>query len=122
MIYIHEAHPNDGWQVPKNIEDGWILNEPATWDERKKVAENFLAKTKLSIPTLIDDMDNKADNNYKAWPDRVYVIGIDGKIIYKGGQGPQEFKPLEIVPFLDTASAVKLSRASAIIWGFIKRS
>ncbi len=38
----------------------------------------------------MDDAVNKA---YSAWPDRIYVIGVDGKIALMGGQGPRGFAP-----------------------------
>jgi type I thyroxine 5'-deiodinase len=50
---------------------------------------------KLSIPFLIDDMEDTANKAYSAWPDRIYIVGKDGKIAYKGSPGPQGFKPDE---------------------------
>jgi len=120
LIYIREAHPNDGWQVPQNLQDGWVVNEPKTWEERRKLAQDFLDRVKLSLPTLIDNMDNKADSDYKAWPDRVYVVGIDGKIIFKGGEGPKGFKPLEIATVFETMTNVKPLIRAIFFWGKLK--
>lgn len=53
------------------------------------------AKLKISLPCLIDKIDNKVGEAYAGWPDRLYVIGKDGKIVYKGGPGPRGFKPAE---------------------------
>ena len=116
LIYIREAHPNDAWQVPQNIQDGWVINEPKTWEERKKLAQDLLDRTNLSLPTLIDNMDNKVDDAYKAWPDRVYVVGIDGKIIFKGEEGPKGFKPLEIATVFDTTTRVGTLSKIATTW------
>jgi len=30
---------------------------------------------------------------YGAWPDRLYLVGKDGKIAMAGGRGPFDFKP-----------------------------
>ena len=38
-------------------------------------------------------MDNTAARAYKAWPDRLYVIGLDGRIALAGARGPWGFKP-----------------------------
>lgn len=121
LIYVREAHPADGWQVPQNIQDGWVILEPTTWEERRKAAQDMLERMELTIPTLIDNMDNKVDEVYKSWPDRVYVIGLDGKIIYKGGEGPWGFKPLEIEPLFATFTSVRTSNKTAISWGALKR-
>ncbi len=47
----------------------------------------------MSIPMLIDDIDNTAETAYTAWPDRLYVVDKSGRIAYKGGRGPFGFKP-----------------------------
>ena len=36
-------------------------------------------------------MDNATNHAYGAWPDRMYVIGTDGKITYGGEPGPWGF-------------------------------
>ena len=45
------------------------------------------------MPTLIDDMENSTDLAYSALPDRLYLVGADGKIAYKSGRGPMGFRP-----------------------------
>lgn len=50
---------------------------------------------KLSIPFLVDDLEDTASKAYAAWPDRIYIVGRDGRIAYKGGPGPRGFKPDE---------------------------
>ena len=65
--------------------------------ENAKVCVNAL---KLSVPTVIDRADNKVNAAYAGWPDRMYVVGIDGKIAYKGGPGPRGFKPGEVEAWL----------------------
>jgi hypothetical protein len=49
-----------------------------------------------SIPTLIDDMDNTANESYAGWPDRLYLIGQGGKVAFHGGRGPFGFLPDEL--------------------------
>ena len=46
-------------------------------------------------------MDNAVDKAYAAWPERLFVVGVDGKIAYAGGQGPFEFKTEELRQWLD---------------------
>ncbi len=51
---------------------------------------------KLGIPALVDKEDNKVNAAYAGWPDRLVVVGLDGKIAYMGHPGPQGFKPKEV--------------------------
>lgn len=48
------------------------------------------------------DIRNTANACYAAWPERLYVIGTDGRIAYKGGMGPFEFDTDELEQFLTT--------------------
>jgi len=101
VVYIREAHPNDGWQVEQNRRDKIILNDPKTLDERQKVARDFAAQFKVSIPICVDTLDDKVEKDYAGWPDRMYVVDAEGKVAYKGKPGPGGFKVNEVPPFLD---------------------
>ena len=68
--------------------------------ERAANAEICLTALKLSVPTVIDRDDNKVNAAYAGWPDRLYVVGADGKVAYKGGPGPGGFKPAEVEEWL----------------------
>jgi hypothetical protein len=63
---------------------------------RAENAEICVNALKLSVPTVIDREDNKVNRAYAGWPDRLYVVGKDGKVVYKGGPGPGGFKPDEV--------------------------
>ncbi len=101
MIYIREAHPTDGWQVPANEREKILVRQPTTAKERQKVAEDFLKQFKLTIPTLMDDIKNSTDLAYSGWPDRLYVVDAQGKVAYRGGPGPRGFQPSELPDVLD---------------------
>ncbi len=57
------------------------------------MAEACALHLDLSIPTLVDDMDNRTDRAYAALPDRLYLVGKDGRIAHKSAQGPFGFRP-----------------------------
>ncbi len=62
-----------------------------------------MAKLALqSIPALVDDMDDTANEAYAGWPDRLYLIGRDGKVAYHGGRGPFGFLPEELADAIET--------------------
>jgi len=41
-------------------------------------------------------MDDYVNHAYAGWPTRLYLVDLDGKIVYAGGQGPMGFKPAEL--------------------------
>ena len=101
MIYIREAHPSDGWQVPQNKKDGFELKDPTNDAEREEVARDFAKQFKLKLPVLLDTIDDKTEKAYAGWPDRLYVIDARGKLAYVGKPGPFGFQPKELPAVLD---------------------
>ncbi|MCH7591445.1 MAG: deiodinase [Planctomycetes bacterium] len=93
FVYIHEAHPKDGWQMSSNTENDVVFNRPKSFGERRGIAKKCSARLKLSMPVVVDTMDNRVDIQYAAWPERMFVVDRNGKIIYAGKQGPWGFKP-----------------------------
>lgn len=72
------------------------MREPTTFEERQEVARTCASRLKLSIPMLIDTMDNAVGQAYAAWPDRLYIVDVEGRIAYQGAPGPAGFRPLEM--------------------------
>ncbi len=93
MVYIREAHPSDGWQVAANERQGVVFSQPTSWEDRVKVVDKMCDALEISLPAIVDKLDDKVNQAYSAWPDRLYLVGKDGKIAYKGEQGPFGFKP-----------------------------
>src|SRR5581483_4019476 len=50
----------------------------------------------ITMPLLIDAMDDRVGHAYSGMPDRLYVIDREGRVAYKGGRGPFGFKPGEM--------------------------
>lgn len=96
LVYIREAHPTDGWQVKQNERENILVAQPKSLPEREQVAAQMCAKLKINLPTLIDGLDDKAAKDFSAWPDRLYLVGKDGAIAYKGAPGPGGFKPEDL--------------------------
>jgi hypothetical protein len=44
----------------------------------------------------VDDINDTVARAFEAFPDRMYIIGNDGRIAYKGGRGPREFDVAEM--------------------------
>jgi hypothetical protein len=100
VIYIREAHPTDGWQVPGNLKERVEYEQPQTYAARKNVASACVTNLNLTISTLVDSMDNAAERIYNAWPERLYVLSAEGRVVYQGARGPYGFDPDELECFL----------------------
>jgi Iodothyronine deiodinase len=59
------------------------------------------ARARLAMPTVVDRMDNAVASAYGGWPDRLYLIGRDGRIAYQGGEGPFGFEPAELAAAIE---------------------
>jgi hypothetical protein len=105
VVYIKEAHPEEGWILPENRRSGVAVHEPRTVEERLSVAETCATNLEMSMLTVVDDLDNAVASVYGGWPDRLYLIGQDGRIAYQGGEGPFGFKPDELRDALGHALA-----------------
>jgi hypothetical protein len=96
IVYIREAHPEDGWVLEENREDGIALRDPVSAAERAEVAATCAVRLTSSIPMVVDGPDDRVGRAYGGWPDRLYLIGADGRIAYQGGEGPYGFLPDEL--------------------------
>jgi type I thyroxine 5'-deiodinase len=95
-VYIQEAHPTDIWQMKKNIEDKVLFASPKSDDERALVAGACVRKLGIKFPAVIDGLNNTTEVAYTGWPDRLYLIGSDGKVVFKSKPGPFGFEPAEL--------------------------
>ena len=84
-----------------NVKDDVVFAQPKDQSERKTVATSCSTRLKLSMPVLVDGIDNKVDGLYAGWPERMFVVGRDGKVAYAGTQGPWGFKPEEVAHWLN---------------------
>ncbi len=81
--------------MESNREEKLVFNQPRSFDERKELAKILVERLKYRMPLAIDAIDNRADKEFAAWPERIYVIAAGGRIAYKGGMGPFGFHPEE---------------------------
>ena len=95
-VYVREAHPTDGWRMSSNDREGILVAQPRNQAERDAVATTCSLKLRMSIPLLVDDLDDTVGHAYSGMPDRLYLIDHAGRVAYKGGRGPFGFKPGEL--------------------------
>jgi hypothetical protein len=96
VVYIREAHPLDG-RSPLGGGGMPIVEDPANLEERSGLARVCLTRLNLEpMPALVDTIDDDVNDDYAAWPDRLYLVGRDGRIVYRGAPGPGGFEPDEL--------------------------
>ena len=101
FIYIAEAHTTDGWQLQSNLDDDVLLASHTTMDDRFAAAREGVARLGLTMPVLVDGMDDAVSKAFAAWPERIYVVDSNARIAFAGGPGPFEFDPDAAAAALD---------------------
>lgn len=86
---MREAHPIDG-SAPSTF---GLIEDPLDDGERARVAGTCVEDLQLPMPALVDRIDDKVGLAYAGWPDRLFLVGKDGKIAYAGERGPRGFDP-----------------------------
>lgn len=105
VVYIREAHPEDGWVVNANREQGIAIRQPATDHERAEVAATCALQLRIRIPVVVDTIGDDLARAYGALPDRLYLVGRDGRIAFQGDPGPMGFRPADLAHAIETELA-----------------
>ena len=66
VVYIREAHPEDGWVVQNNRDENIAFADPTTLGEREEAAISCAIRLKIRMPVVIDEMDDKIASAYGA--------------------------------------------------------
>ena len=95
FVYVREAHAIDG-RAPMPEPGQPVVEEPATFEDRRAVADVCALDLRFGVfETLVDGLDDAVARAYVAPPARLYVLGRDGKIVYRSGPGPFGLKQAE---------------------------
>ena len=81
--------------MDSNVEAKIVLDQPKTDDARKDAAKILVDKLQYRLPLALDPIDDRVGKAFAAWPERIYIVGAGGRILYKGGMGPFGFHPEE---------------------------
>ncbi len=96
MIYVREAHPDDGRQTESNRRAGVVYKTPTNDLARAKIASDCVRTLGITFPCLIDDMQDSVQKRFRAWPARAGIVGADGRIAYLSAPGPRGVDPVAI--------------------------
>jgi hypothetical protein len=92
--------------MQSNVKENVLFRSPKDEAERTLVAGTCVRKLGIKFPALIDGFDNQVESAYTGWPDRLYLIGKGGRVLYKSKPGPFGFHPE------DLEQAIKASQAA----------
>lgn len=73
------------------MRDGVQYASARTEGERTATASACVRKLGIHIPAVIDSIENQTERAYTGWPDRLYLIGTDGRVAFKTAPGPYGF-------------------------------
>ena len=105
-VYISEAHPVDGWWFGKGLPKYLMkfyapkvamdIYNHKTIEERRVAAGGCEDALQYGIRTYVDEMDDAVNKAYAAHPTRLYLVGVDGIVVYAAGLGPFDFHPYKL--------------------------
>lgn len=99
--------------MKSNTDQNICYAQPRTFPERVAIANDFVTRFHFPIPVAIDPMTNAADRTYAGWPERIYIIDEQGRIVYRGGLGPFNYYPQEARAWLERRFRQSASASSA---------
>jgi type I thyroxine 5'-deiodinase len=108
-----EAHPTDVWQTQSNIKENVLFRTPKNEEERAFVAGACVRKLGVKFPAVLDEFENPTEQAYTAWPDRIYLVDRNRRVVYKSKPGPFGFKPDQLATAL--ASLRNIGQSSVLL-------
>lgn len=96
LVYVREAHPSDGWWMQSNQRAGIDLSQPKENEQRRAIAATCQKHLDISLPFLVDTVDDRVGSVYSGMPNRLYLIDQAGRIAFKNGRGPFGFHPRQL--------------------------
>ena len=109
VVYVREAHPEDGWVITPNRDEGIQFDDPLTDDDRQSAAMACALRLEIRMPVVIDAIDDEVCRAYGGHPDRLALVGRGGDLRFLGTEGPAGFIPDD----LGTAIAGELGRVAS---------
>lgn len=82
--------------MSSNDKAGIKIEQPKTTEARTLVASRCCTSLGMTMPLLVDTIEDRVNRAYSGFPDRLYLIDAEGKVVYKGGRGPFGYKPRDL--------------------------
>jgi peroxiredoxin len=109
IVYTKEAHPAGGWEVDRNKDRDISIEQPATADARRQTAQAARDKLKITVPIVLDTMDDEVARKFGAGANSAVVIDRDGRLAAR----QEWFEPVALRRHIDAAIAAPKSPIAA---------
>ncbi|XP_028392067.1 type I iodothyronine deiodinase-like [Dendronephthya gigantea] len=86
VIYVQEAHPDDGWRMKNN----YNIRRHKSIEDRVEASQTLRSLLPSGIRFCVDTMTDEASKSYSGCPNRILVIEED-TLVYQNGPGPTWF-------------------------------
>ncbi len=106
ILYTSEAHAVGDWEVDRNKDEKILVEQPKTETERQSLAKQAASTLNITVPILIDEMDNAVAQAYGLAPNGAVVIGRDGAVVAR----QHWFEPMSLRQQLDGAVAARAAK------------
>jgi Spy/CpxP family protein refolding chaperone/peroxiredoxin len=80
VVYTAEAHPTGGWEADRNKEEKIFMDAHTSLDERKAAANKAREALKITVPIVLDDMDDSVAKVFGAKANSLVMVK-DGKVV-----------------------------------------
>jgi len=80
VVYTAEAHPVGVWEADRNKDEKIFMEPHKTIEDRKAAAAKTKDALKISIPIVLDDMQDSAAKTFGAQQNGLVIVR-DGKVI-----------------------------------------
>ncbi len=90
FVYIREAHPDSVISVLDEKKSEVLEKIPqADSDARRTQSAAICQRTfDLQLPVAVDEIDNSVGKAYSGWPNRMVVVGTNGKVMFATAGSP----------------------------------
>ncbi len=103
IVYTREAHAVGEWEVERNRDDEIAVEQHKTEADRKAQAKQAASALNITLPVMLDTMDNSMAKTYGLTPNGAVIIGRDGIVSAR----QRWFEPVGLRQQIDAAVAVK---------------
>ncbi|PCH95385.1 MAG: hypothetical protein COB85_04600 [Bacteroidetes bacterium] len=119
-IYQLEAHPDDDYSpnsgtfgnVSANVNEGIVVNQHATYADRKAAAQDLITNEGLNFPVYMDGPCNEWWENFGPGPATGYIINANGTVFVKHGWFDKNANGHDIYCDLDSLIGITCSGSS----------
>jgi hypothetical protein len=103
FVYVREAHPDSVLSVLDRDGHETLVKIPQAADltGRTESAAACQRTERLKMPVAVDTLDNRVGKAYAGWPNRMVVVGTDGKIVYASPAAPRGTNAQQLHTWLD---------------------